>query len=681
MSVGALRAPRRVLASAAGACLAVSAFSAPQAATSKARAEPLARVEGPPESGVTLDGSEAAHTALVTGDAAWKESARERAFDAWRQAIEVSLPSGVVVAPPPGPALGNTLAGDVDGTLARRAEDVATSVRRRLHATSAADRAAWRERFEPLARVTLDAAGGDETALRTLEHAFPLTRAAALAALALADGALERAESDAARAWLLRARVHAADDDAELVQAVDRRTLAATKARDDDAPAGDVAGIELVRSVDLGTERSSRARRSEAAIPGLAIALDGTTWLHASGRLAAFDVEGRALAAIDVAAALQAAKIDARASFSEPGAPWDDAIALDDGFLALIGGRAREDAGNVLAGFDVRAAPRLAWAWSERGLVRTAARPAATSALVGSDALLEFQPGPCRAANVLVVHVRSWPRADGASPDLDEAAVEAWCAGLDPRDGSARWTRRLATGATSRGLGRGRMSPPEPTSLPALPLATDGQRVAVDTGLGAIALLDAVDGRVVALVRTARSAAENGGGRLPAVGGIVRGSGPAPAWWFAPAEARGALLRLRDGPDADGQGLWTALPLPLEGPRTPVFATGTAWTALAGDRGRADLRTQDLGSGREARSAALPLARVERGAVAAARLGSRWIVAAEGRGWLLDPARELALQDELELGSGSAWPVVAIAARGGLARIAGAERLAFVRAR
>lgn len=673
--MGALRAPRRSLASVLCAALAVIASAATQSTTSTTREEPLARVEGPPESGVTLDGSEAALTALAAGDAAWKESARERAFDAWRQAIEVSRPSGVVVAPPAG------LAADVDGTLPRRAEDVTTSVRRRLHATSEADRAAWRQRFEPLAQVTLDAAGGDETALRALEHAFPLTRAAALAALALADGALERAEADAARAWLLRARAHAADDDAELVQAVDRRALAATKPRDDDVPTDAVLGIELVRAVDLGTGRSGRARRPEAAIPGLAIAPDGTTWLHAEGRLAAFDADGRALSAIDVAAALQAAKIAARPSFSEPGAPWDDAIALDGGFLALIAGRAREDAGNALAGFDVRAATRLAWAWSARGLQRTAARSAPTSALVGTDALLEFQPGPCRAADLLVVHVRAWPRADGASPDLDEAVVEAWCAGLDPRDGSVRWTRRLATGATSRGLGRGRMSPPEPTSLPALPLATDGQRVAVDTGLGAIALLDAVDGRVVALVRTARSAVENGGRRQPAVGGIVRSSGPDPTWWFAPAESRGALLRLRDGPDADDQGLWSALPLPLEGPRIPVFASGPSWTALTGDRGRVDLRTQDLESGREARSVTLPLARPERGAVAAARLGSGWLVAAQGRAWWLDPSREMALQDEIEIGSGSGWPVVAIAVRGGLARIAGSDRLAFVRVR
>lgn len=629
-------------------------------------------VEGPADAEVVLDGVESALDLLLAGDKAWKEGQRDAAFDAWRSAVVASAApdsafgGGTVVAPPPGPGA------DVDGTLARRAEDGAWSVRRRLALLGDADRAAWSARFEALGEIERQAAGNVPERLARVQREFPRTRAAARAALALCDLALERGDASAAGAWLGRARADAEED---LEPALRSRTgLLAGAGQQGDAPRGaGVPRLQLERVVELGPADED----AYAAIPGIALAR-GTTWFHGAGRLLRFDARGDATGAIDVLETLRNQGASASKGFSEPGAPWDDAIALGDGVLALVEGRAREDRGNALVGVEARDAARVAWIRDSQGLVRDGVRVDTTD-LARVPALLEFQPGPLLVGDTLVVHVRAWPRSAEGATELDEAHVESWCAGLDPRDGSVRWARRLATGSTLRGMDRGRMSPPEPTALPALPPVAAEGRVALDTGLGAIALLDAVDGRVAAIVRTSRRAARSG-----AAGGIAAAGGAGPVG-FAPAAGEGALLRLRPGPDVDGKGLFAASPLVLSGPRIPVSAGATDWQSLApGSRGIA-LVSADLASGREMRSAEFPFAAFERASIAAAPSGTDWIVTAGGRAYALD--RGLRLCAEVEIGPRSAHARNAIAvglrssadpAAGRAIRIAGPNRIAFL---
>lgn len=666
-------------------------------------ATPTNLVEGAPDATVVLDGSASALDRLAAGDTAWQDAQREVAFDAWRSAIvasaelESDFGGGTVVAPPPGHVA------DVDGTLARRAEDGAWSVRRRLAALTEAERAAWRARFEPLAEIERAAAGHAPERLARVQREFPLTRAAALAALTLADLAAERGDRDTSSAWLRRALADSEDGDATLHAAIRlRRTPepdADTQDRDEAPPAS--WGLSLRKYVHFDTGVEPR----DATIPGLAFDApsddapgEGATWYHAGGRLLRFDADGSATAALDVLAAANELGVEAGSAFSEPGAPWDERFACAGGdvSIALVAGRARAERGNALIGVDTRTAslPRIAWARDSNGLVQDGARVEA-AALASTDALLEFQPGPLRIGDVLVVHVRAWPRnVDRLHTELDEARVESWCAGLDPRTGERLWSRRLATGATRRGMDRGRMAVAESTSLPALPPAAgENGTVAIDTGLGAVALLDAVDGRVAWILRTARR-----GDRPAAVGGVAYGgptlggtapathSESAPTCWFAPDSATGALLELAAGADEDGSGLLRRAPLVLDGPRIPTAARGTAWSALApAAPGGVQLLAQDLATGAQVRSAVLPFARLERGAVAAAAwpTGRRTnsVVSAGGRLYLLDEG--LRVRAELELGPRADFARTAVAVGVDstgrpVLRSAGTNGLAFV---
>ncbi|MBL8860515.1 MAG: hypothetical protein JNK02_00750 [Planctomycetes bacterium] len=633
-------------------------------------------VEGPPDASVAFDGDERALGALLEGDLAWREGRGEPAFDAWRAALVAASVAqdggaGVLVAPPP------FLGADPDGTLARRAEDARHAVQRRLAALGDDGRAAWRGRFEPLAEREIAAAGASPVALARVEREFLATRAAARAALILCDLAAERGEPLAAGAWASRAAGHAAHDD--------RALHAAIAARPSTAPFGGARGgpglfdLELVAALDLGPTGEAR----DAAIPGLAFAsaADGPAelatdvWLHARGQLVRLDAAGRAQRALDVRAALRAAGVETPPAFSEPAALWDERIATDGARVGLVAGRAREERGNALAVVEDGAAPRIAWARDSDGLVRDGLRVEGP-AVAGGPALLEFQPGPLFVLDVLVVHVRAWPRDEAGNATLDEARSAAWCAAFDPRDGALRWARRLATGATARGRDRGRLTPAEPTSLPSPPpVATPDGLVAIDTGLGALALVDALDGRLAWTLRTARGAARaSGAGGLATTQGVV---------WVAPAVAAEAQLALWASPDAAGAGLLAGAPELLGEARLPLGGDGRTRLAFAPGARGARLIREELAAGFVASSAELPFAALERGAVAGAAVAGGWIATAGGRAWILDDA--LRVRADLDLGPRAAFARCTALARPTLGAdaiwVAGPARVALLRTR
>lgn len=669
------------------------------ACTSFARAqapEPHPIVEGPPDADVVLgnspdadvalDGSSRALERWIAGDKAWSEGRREAAFDAWRDALvagrsdsNVAL-DGLIVAPPP---LGKS---DPDGTLARRAEDAHHTARRRLTMLGEAEIAAWRARFGALAELEFVAAGDSGVHLARVVREFPFTRAAVRASFALADLAAERGDVRDADFHLARAGLDVERTDDALLRALLARSGSVIRKRPreevKEAPARDVE-LTLERSITLGTAPVAR----DATIPGLAFAIEddapsndaapdlGATWFHANGKFLGFDGAGLATAALDITAALHPLGIEAAAAFSEVGAPWDERFAVRDRRIALVVGRARESRGNALVGVDARTAPRIAWARDSDTYVVDGVRVEAVP-LTGARALLEFQPGPLVVGDALVVHFRAWTVDPEASDELDEARAESWCAGFDPRDGALRWSRRLATGATARGMDRGRMEPPEPTSWPALPLvATASGLVAIDTGLGAIACVEAVDGRVAWIVRTARRDT-----RPTAAGGWIASDAQL---WAAPAAAEGALLRLVAGADV-GSGLFLGMPLVLEGARVPIgFARGSdsTWFAWEARSAGVALLRQDVVTGHASRSAVLPFATLERGSIDGAELAEGWIAAAGGRAWILD--RELRVRADVEIGPRGAFPRTSTIARRGPSgtdriRIAGPNSLTFL---
>ncbi len=599
--------------------------------------EPPRLFEGALENDTRLEAREAALAPLLEGDAAWKEGARERAFDAWRAAIAASGADGAVAAPPPGPAP------DADGTLARRSEDAAWTVMRRLRALDAADRAAWTVRFEPLAAGALTAAGADRARLADVERAFPLTRAASLAALRLADLAHEEGDAWAAGAWRSRARAHGDPLADDVATALARRERDAVR-----EPPAERVPLEGARALTLAAtvELPGRdvPRDFEAPTPGIG-AVGDAVWIHSAGRLFALSAQAVIEHAIDVRALAPADGAPWTASFAEEGAAWTDSLVAGAGGsrLVLVVGRARDRRSNALVCLDARGEPRVAWAWGERGLAGPAAR-ADAAAWFAAGSVVEFQHGPVLVGERLVLQMRVWEPGEDGRAAVDEARCAAWSVALDVRDGGVVWTRHLATGSTARGRLRGRMGQAETSALPGLSLVSDGRHVVVGTELGVTACADALDGRLAWCVRTARAPAAGG------LGGIVLGEDAARVAWFAPRDAGGVLYRARLGPDLDGAGLWTAAPVPFGRVLTPISARGDELLFLSREAGRLVVSRESLGTGPTARS--VPLAGPRAPAWCMAAQGTprgSVLAAADGRVVLLDGAADLRVRSMLEV--------------------------------
>ncbi|MGB0333688.1 MAG: hypothetical protein ACPGPE_17910, partial [Planctomycetota bacterium] len=178
--------------------------------------------EGPLRNSTPLPDQNIAAAALRKGDEAWgasllaseadRDSARVRAFDGWRKALLLSSAGdGIRLLPDPDARL--DWLPDPNRTHARRSEDAAVAVQRRLAAISTGARSAWVARFAPgaeaalrreLSREPLSPAG-----LTEVERTFPCTLAACRAALALADLELEEGRPVSATVWVTRATRHA----------------------------------------------------------------------------------------------------------------------------------------------------------------------------------------------------------------------------------------------------------------------------------------------------------------------------------------------------------------------------------------------------------------------------------------------------------------------------------------
>src|SRR5688572_30998608 len=214
--------------------------------------------EGPLQNDTVLLAHAAAQAEIERGDRAWSRGEQVTAFEAWRNALASSQTGDTVALVPSDPTASRTWP-DPDATHARRTEGVEYAVLRRLRAIPETDRARWRERFESTASLELARAGRDPRWLARVERDWPLTPAAASAALCMADLALEADESLSATAWLERAATHARVLNGPFAEALVPRTALASRLSP--PPPDEAEAWENARTlVALGSVRLSGMR-------------------------------------------------------------------------------------------------------------------------------------------------------------------------------------------------------------------------------------------------------------------------------------------------------------------------------------------------------------------------------------------------------------------------------------
>jgi hypothetical protein len=481
--------------------------------------------EGPLENDCFLPASAEAAAALIRGDdalersraapAADRDRLRTEAFEAWQDALVAGGPEASVWAEPQ------------DAPRRRLTVGVHGAVTARLAALAPADRSAWRTRFEGPAAAELAAAGGDAAALAAVESAYPLTLAAARAALVLHDTALEEGRAGRARAWLRRAAASAGtpEDDvpAGLAGALAARRAAPgraprveaepaawERAREIEALSG--VALELARDVRLDPRRLPRT--NAGARPGLVflspteLAVQTPRTVH----LVTLDAEG----ALTKRSVFRPGELveglhvvfEPRQLNRPPGWPLLPAAAGRD--LVLVVGRALyEGQSNALLVVRAPEAPdadRLGILGQRRG-------PELLWGLVGNERVgadgerslvpgledlveLEFQPGPLVQNELVLVQAREYG-----------GEVESWLLALDRRTGALVWRRFLA-GGSDLVPDLGRQGTAFLPRLAGQPLYGSGGRVLVGTHLGAGALVETLDGRPVWTLRNRRRAAD-----------------------------------------------------------------------------------------------------------------------------------------------------------------------------
>jgi len=528
----------------------------------------------------------------------------QQAFEAWRAA----LPAG-----PPAPGLEGSISLD-----ARSAGGVAEALLSRLASLDGAERQAWIQRTDPGGLP----ASMDPVLLVLHEERFPGTPSAGEAALALGDRAWESGRGIAAHTWWQRAERHSP----ALAAAVGRRRVATPLPTEQRA-----ARLLPIGSLPFEAPPARTPRGSGPASGGVsagALAIDGERLVLQTP--AAVHVLHLAAGTPSTGPTLRLRsrfRLDAllgdldgperpRSGVGAPLWPLEPSWArLPAPLLVVVHGRASERIPNLLMAVSLPTPdgplPRVAWI-----------QPAPTPAEEDAPAL-EFQPAPLVVGTRVLVQAR---RRQGG--------LESWCLAFDLLDGSPLWARLLARGSELRpDLGRFGGEGPPPGAAP--PMATTHGQVLVDTGLGALALLDACDGRLIWTLRGRRRDALDPGWavRAPAL------ATPALALW-APADSD-RLYRLGLTGLATGASPILSI-TPIAGGTHLLGGDATGSTVLGrvGTRRVASLRRRD---GTRAHSVPLGPDEFFTGGFL---LGQGRALVASSRGlYLLDRTRDLLLLD------------------------------------
>jgi hypothetical protein len=562
--------------------------------------------EGPLRNSTPLPDQNIAAAALRQGDEAWdaslqaseadRDSARVRAFDGWRNALLLSSAGdGIRLLPDPDARL--DWLPDPNRTHARRSEDAAVAVQRRLAAISAGARSGWVARFAPgadaalrreLSREPLSPAG-----LAEVERTFPCTLAACRAALALADLELEEGRPVSATVWAARATRHAelggaawgdrAGEEALAAVARRRRVIASQGAASfvgdhtlpqaafpgPDAVTGAPPALQLEAYPRIsGIDRTPQEPFGRGLGSGLAFFIDGSLLVQgAYGVLLVGEENGgwevHARKGLDEVFGTNRPIV--RASSSAGG--WKSYPASDGEYAALVFGRGDRrrpfldvevpPAGNMLG--LLRHAPNeqgLDTEWVLRDGYRVS-RPAPkaqssdepAAPLVSRSGRMvegwdfgrgwEFQPGPVMVDDSIFVLARGL--GDSTHEESDHAD-EVRLLSIHAGTGDVQWSREVTT---ERGMidpaMRGRAGSFATTTMP-LNVDRSTGHLLVGTNVGLICAYDVADGRLAWAIQTQRRKASDGGwpGSRPAA--VVGDTA-----WFTPFDSEFAYA-LPSGP-------------------------------------------------------------------------------------------------------------------------------------
>ena len=667
--------------------LALAAAASPQQAAPDAP-RPLLRGEGGLDNDCFLPTDAAVQSGLRVGDLALARArdagsrgdattaARERtaAFEAWFQALGAAAAESAVW-------LGD---GEDDRRLT---EGASYAVLRRLAALAPEERRAWGARFEPVAAAELEGAlgpaGRRTAALSAVERRHPATSAAARAALVLADRALEEGRALRAESWLERAARHA-----ELATEVPEGLAAALAARRARAAAGADAvpadAWRSARSLALVGVHALRRGRAEGARephwgvrPGAAF-LDQSRIAVQTARTVELLRSGKDGLAHE--ASFEPDKLLAETLLGRPDAPqsadaapgWPLLPAACDGGLALVHGRpdARFGEGsNALMlveppreGATGPPLPRLRWA--VRGARRVDAAGNVTEVPeLAALAEAELQPGPVVCGTAVIVQARVY--AD---------ATQAWLLAFDVLDGRLLWSRFLAQGYDLTPE-RGRLG--TSVRLAAQPLAAWRGRAFAGTHLGAGALVDAVDGRLVWSLLSRRRAWTDDGwdGARPS---LVPGEPPGLLW--APADSDRLYALALDAADAATPLAAVTLAPPVEIGEAEILLGGSPAAIVVAGRAGAARTVARLSPADGGRVEALYLGPEERFEGTGVVSDTRVIVASDRGVYLFDRTRELYLLDYARLPAVGAASGGDVAARGALVLVIGTDAVWAYRA-
>lgn len=534
--------------------------------------------EGPLQNDVFLPTSRDAEFQLARGDEAYAalRKATDRAawltaLEPWHAALAATQAGDAVVVRPwkgteadldsPWPDPDGTAGGGVGDRPVRRTESIEDAVLRRLFALPSEGRTAWLARFSGLANDELEAARGAPALLSGVERAHPGTPGAGRAALALAERELEVGAWELAQSWLERAARHASlANDADLREAVGRRadlaqTLARSRTSEPAPMPGGARDLEFLAEIPL--EDLGDLRRFYLPRPGVRVQPDAA-WTDSG--LAVIQTEERALV-LDLSdgrrvADFEPIELAARAGLGlnlrEPPrlAPgWNARPAIGSARLVLALCTSppavlcvSRAPGELFTGLE---APQLEWAIAggERVLPASGERAPLEGWPAG-----RIQPGPLAFGGCAFVQVHE---PDGEGQDGGRAKAHLVC--LDLADGKLRWSRLLARGApiAERTL---RLRGDTGEEVAAQPLERVGQRILAVTHLGAAALVDACDGRLVwtFAYRRRPGHGERWSTSAPSVvaGDVL----------LAPSDSDRAYW-LRGAPDLEGRGLLLHAPL------------------------------------------------------------------------------------------------------------------------
>jgi hypothetical protein len=636
--------------------------------------------EGPLQNETVLATQAAAEEEIERGDRAWSGADELGAFEAWRHALEVSATGDAVTLVSSDPKAARPWP-DEERTAERRTEGVEYAVLRRLEAVGTERRAAWRARFSAAAELALARAQEDAHWLARVEREWPLTEAAARAALVLADAALETDDAEGAAAWLERARRHAREVSPELALAVERRStalaaltaLTAGRASTETRTETWTSARSLVPtgSLRLAGRRASARSPWELPLgrtiePGWTFLDDGSLVILAPLMLVRVAADGKTerfptwptLGLTD----------DLQPYFSPASAGWPLCATSDGTRCYWVEGRSNEDHDNALAAvsFTRSGEPRVSWLLTSEGL-----SGADVPGKVARETLLgpghwALQPGPELAGRRLFVQARQWGEATEEGASTSERLM--LCC-FDSRTGDLRWKSTLGRPSDLvPEIGR-RPAASAFTATPGMPLVRAGSRIFVGTNAGFAALVDAVDGRLAwAFKNRRREATDTGwpGTRRPRV--ETTAGGTKIVHW-APFDSDVAYA-LRAEPDL-GAGVLAQTPRRRGEALDLVAASGERRLELASVNERRALLDSTGGTS----ISSVFLGRAEHFTGAGLASSERALVASDRKLYMYDRTRELYLQSALPLEDAEGTLGGSVFARGSKVWVLGPDTL------